>query len=82
MKVEDSGFRKKCQEQKHKITKLLKQGKNKEARYIIKQLEETLCQWHEYERSVRSKINMLKSLFAQVAVEETRFNRRQQKNGG
>jgi hypothetical protein len=73
MNKENIEFRKKCQLYGNKISKLLKQGEKKEAKRLINDIERHLKEWENVVKSARFKVNILKSLFIKITVEERRF---------
>jgi hypothetical protein len=75
MKKEDIEFRKKCQLYYMKTKNFLKEGKLNEAESIVGEINNKLREWEDHIKSVRFKINLLRSLSADMAIAKKRVGK-------
>lgn len=62
MKADDITFKKECQNLHSRVRSLLRKDKVEEAARLIKDLEKRATQWEEYDRSVRFKSRLIRTL--------------------
>ena len=70
MKKEDLQFLKECDSYYHKLKGLIKNGKDRAASMVMKDIELKLRQWQDHEKLVKVRINMMKALYVKATVEQ------------
>lgn len=72
MNQSDIQFRKTCQFYHTKISKLLEKGKILQAKDLMDKVNMALFQWEESLKSARFKVNLLRNIYADLAISEKR----------
>lgn len=67
MNKEDQEFRKKCRDTHQKVQSLLRKENMSEVSYIMAELEQSVKNWTEYERSVIFRARLIKGLYADLS---------------
>ena len=70
MKPDNTTFKKECQNLHSRVKSLLRKNKVEEATLLIKDLEKRAIQWEEYDRSVRFKSRLIRTLFMDLTRAE------------